>query len=112
MANGSDPITSPQSPTDNASQAGRRQHGLANPPINLSTSPCSDASDRQPAWGGGAHSRALAFCVALTTTAEAHVTGRWAEEWKGTGVGVGGVGGRQRFARVSTTGVTSERMAA
>ncbi|XRM46411.1 hypothetical protein ABZX51_009446 [Aspergillus tubingensis] len=62
--------------------------------------------------GGGAHSRALAFCVALTTTAEAHVTGRWAEEWKGTGVGVGGVGGRQRFARVSTTGVTSERMAA
>ncbi|PWY61563.1 hypothetical protein BO83DRAFT_404419 [Aspergillus eucalypticola CBS 122712] len=109
MANGSDPSTSPQdpcrSPTDNASQAGRRPHGLANPPINLSTSPCSDASDRQPA-------RALAFCVALTTTAEAHVTGRWAEEWKGTGVGVGGVGGRQRFARVSTTGVTSERMAA
>ncbi|PYH66042.1 uncharacterized protein BO88DRAFT_347510, partial [Aspergillus vadensis CBS 113365] len=80
--------------------------------INLSTSPCSDASDRQPAWGGGAHSRALAFCVALTTTAEAHVTGRWAEEWKGTGVGVGAVGGRQRFVRVSTTGVTSERMAA
>ncbi|PWY61673.1 hypothetical protein BO83DRAFT_404385 [Aspergillus eucalypticola CBS 122712] len=83
-----------RSPTDNASQAGRRPHGLANPPINLSTSPCSDASDP------------------LTTTAEAHVTGRWAEEWKGTGVGVGGVGGRQRFARVSTTGVTSERMAA
>ncbi|PWY61482.1 hypothetical protein BO83DRAFT_404401 [Aspergillus eucalypticola CBS 122712] len=77
-----------RSPTDNASQAGRRPHGLANPPINLSTSP------------------------SLTTTAEAHVTGRWAEEWKGTGVGVGGVGGRQRFARVSTTGVTSERMAA
>ena len=35
------------------------------------------------------------------------MTGRWAEEWKGTGVGVGGAGGRVRFAKMSTTGVTS-----
>lgn len=33
------------------------------------------------------------------------VTGGWAEEWKGTGVGVGAAGGRVRFAKTSTTGV-------
>ncbi|TPR02789.1 hypothetical protein CAN33_000060 [Aspergillus niger] len=40
------------------------------------------------------------------------VTGGWAEEWKGTGVGVGAAGGRVRVAKTSTTGVTTERMVA